>query len=189
MVLARKCLMVGALAAGVLLSSCAAKHGDAVLAASPMSVAVLVVADYPDREEVTGVPAGIGEALQTELVARNLHPTLLDPADYTEEFASLRTPLHRLRYLAEQNRGSDLVLLVQTEPRYFSLLSGRYRWTVDADLALAPANDPANAVMRHTRIPVFLEFHHEREEEALQAAGPMVERQLRRLLDEGLGGF
>jgi len=182
-------MIVGALFAGVVLSSCAAKHGEAVLAPSPMSVAVLVVADYPDRAEVTGVPAAIGEALQAELVARNLHPELLAPADYTEEFASLRTPLHRLKHLSEQNRGSDLVLLVQTEPRYFSLLSGRYRWTVEVDLALAPANDPANAVMRHTKVPVFLEFHHEKEEEALTAAGPMIERQLRRLLDEGLGGF
>ena len=74
-------------------------------------------------------------------------------------------------------------LLVESEVAYYSLLSGRYRWTVDVTLTLVPAG-----LTDHFEVPVFLEFQHEREAEALAAATPVITRHVDDLIDDWLSG-
>jgi len=188
MVLRHTLLLAIAGALGLLLGSCLPKQGG-VQAPTTMSVAVAVVVDYPDRPEVSGAPDVLADALQTQLVGRNLDPTLLPADAFTGVFDRKRSTLHRLTWLADQHPGSDLVLLVQTEPRYFSLLSGRYRWTVATHLSLSPPGRPEETVEAEVSFPIFMEFHHETEEEVLVASTPVIERHLGHLLDEYLGGL
>lgn len=179
-------VIVGVL--GLMAASCLPKQGG-VQAPTTMSVAVVLVVAYPDRPDVTGVPDVLADAMQTQLQGHNLDPQLLPPEAFTEVFGRKRSTLHRSTWLAEQHPSADLVLLVQIDPRYFSLLSGRYRWTVDAHLLLSPPGRPEETVEAEVSFPIFMEFHHETEDEVLIASAPVIERHLGHLLDEYLGGL
>jgi len=188
MVLRNALLLAIAGSLGLSVCSCLPKQGG-VQAPTAMTVAVAVVVDYPDRPEVSGVPTELAEAVRIQLQGRNLDPTLLPAEAFTGVFDRKRSTLHRSTWLADQHPTSDLVLLVQTEPRYFSLLSGRYRWTVATRLSLSPPGRPEETVETEVSFPIFMEFHHETEEEVLVASAPVIERHLGHLLDEYLGGL
>ncbi len=160
-----------------------------IQAPSPLDVVVVAAVSYPDQPEITGVPDDVTAVIVEVLQGHNLTPELLDEADFAEVFAAKRRTLHRVGYLSEHHSAADLLLLVETQPRYFSLLSGRYRWTVDATLSLVPPGNPDEAVTTEVSFPIFMEFHHEQEEEVLLAAAPVLERHLGHLLDEYLGGL
>lgn len=172
----------------LLVSGCFPKHVG-VQAPSKMDVEVLAAVSYADRLEVSGAPDALADALVGSLTARNLTPHVMETSAYDDEFAAKRNSLHRLTWLAGELRGADLLLLVELSPRYFSLLSGRYRWTVDATLTLADPADLESAVTTEVKFPIFMDFHHEREEEVLDASIPLLERHLGFLLDEYLGGM
>ncbi|MDP7115362.1 MAG: hypothetical protein QGH45_25520 [Myxococcota bacterium] len=173
---------------GLLASGCFPKHVG-VQAPTKMDIEVVPAVTYADRPEVTGVPDELAEALIGTLSSRNLTPTVMDTSTFAEPFAAKRNSLHRLTWLAGELRGTDLLLLVELSPRYFSLLSGRYRWTVDATLTLTDPADLEAALTTEVKFPIFMDFHHEREDEVLAASIPLLERHLGFLLDEYLGGM
>jgi len=160
-----------------------------IQAPTPLDVVVVAAVSYPDQPEITGVPDDVAAVILEVVQAHNLQPEMLAEVDFAETFAAKRRTLHRVGYLSEHHANTDLLLLVEAEPRYFSLLSGRYRWTVDATLSLVPPGQPDVAVTTEVSFPLFMEFHHEREEAVLQAAAPVLERHLGHLLDEYLGGL
>jgi len=77
------------------------------------------------------------------------------------------------------------LLLVETRPVYYSELNGQYRWTVDVSITLGGASA---LYSRNFEVPVFLRYHHEREADAVNAASPVVARQVGEMLDAWLGG-
>lgn len=173
---------------GLLVSGCFPKHVG-VQSPTTQDIEVVPAVTYADRPEITGVPDALAEALVATLSARNLKPAVMDDSSFAEPFAAKRNSLHRITWLANELQGGDLLLLVELSPRYFSLLSGRYRWTVDATLTLADPADLEAAVTTEVKFPIFMDFHHEREEEVLDASIPLLERHLGFLLDEYLGGM
>jgi hypothetical protein len=188
MVLTRNIGLLLALVLGVAGVSCIPKD-KGIQAPTPLDVVVVATVAYPDRPEITGVPDEVAAVILEVVQAHNLQPEVLAEADYAEVFATKRRTLHRVGYLSDHHSSADLLLLVETEPRYFSLLSGRYRWTVDATLSLVPPGHPDEAVTTEVSFPIFMEFHHEQEEEVLAAAAPVLERHLGHLLDEYLAGM
>ncbi len=160
-----------------------------IQAPTPLDVVVVAAVSYPDQPGVTGVPDDVAAVILEVVQGHNLQPDVLTEADFAEVFATKRRTLHRVGYLSDHHPGADLLLLVETEPRYFSLLSGRYRWTVDATLSLVPPGHPDEAVTTEVSFPIFMEFHHEQEEEVLQASATVLERHLGHLLDEYLAGL
>lgn len=181
----------GVAAAVVLIASavsCIPKD-KGIQAPTPLDVVVVAAVSYPDQPEITGVPDAVAAAILEVIQGHNLQPEVLAEADFAEVFATKRRTLHRVGYLSEHHAGVDLLLLVEAQPRYFSLLSGRYRWTVDATLSLVPPGHPDEAVTTEVRFPIFMEFHHQQEDEVLEAAAPVLERHLGHLLDEYLAGL
>jgi hypothetical protein len=69
-------------------------------------------------------------------------------------------------------------LLVETETSFYSELSGRYRWNVHVVASIEPAG-----VSESFDVPVFLQFAHEREAEAVSAAAPVIARRVGELVD------
>ena len=111
-------------------------------------------------------------------------------ADATWEgaFTKGRTTRFRIAHVAVAT-DADLVLVVEAFARYGSQLNGRYRWTVQVVASVAPGDKPEDAVTSEFNVPVFLQFHHEQEPEAVSAAAPVIERQVGHLLDQVLGGM
>ena len=78
--------------------------------------------------------------------------------------------------LAEKHPTSDLVLVIQTKAEYFAQMTGRYRWVVTAQLVLADPDNLSRTIEDTVEIPVFMQFHHERDEAVLEAAVPALEQ-------------
>jgi hypothetical protein len=82
----------------------------------------------------------------------------------------------------------DLVLLVETEARWYSQIAGRFRWTVSVDLSLGEVGAPEESVHQHFEVPVALLFDHQREADAINEATSVIQRRLGELMDLWLQG-
>jgi len=56
-------------------------------------------------------------------------------------------------------------------------------------MTLARPGATDEALSAEASFPMFMDFHHEREDKVLAASGPVLDRHLGHLLDEYLGGF
>ena len=90
--------------------------------------------------------------------------------------------------LAAASSAADHVVLVEAEPVFVSQVAGRYRWKVEVTLTMAPRDDLERARSWSWKIPVFLRFYHQRDAHALDAAVPVLERNLDRAVAEYLEG-
>jgi len=180
---------MAALLLAFILSGCLPKEAAPVRAPSQTPVALAGLLDHLDDRQVSDLPESLNDALLATLRAHNLVPRQVEADRFGEAFAVRRTTAHRLAWLAEQTSGEQLLCLVETHVEFYSQLSGRYRWTVTVTASIAPAAHPSDAVSSEFTVPVFLRYHHEREPEALDAALPIIQRQVGYLLDEYLGGF
>ena len=85
-------------------------------------------------------------------------------------------PVQRAHLLAENHPESDLVLVIQTKAEYFAQMQGRYRWVVTAHLVLTDPQALSRTIEETVEIPVFMQFHHERDEAVLESAVPALEQ-------------
>lgn len=170
------------------LAGCAPKTASVVSAPSALPTATAFVLT-PEEGPSRGVPQGLADGLDGLLSARNLVVQDVAPDAFAGPFGTRQATPHRLAWLADQGDAPALVLLVEAQVRFYSQLAGRYRWTVRVEASLAPVDQLEAAVVTTIEVPVFLQFHHEREGAALAAAAPAVERQVAWLLDSYLGGL
>lgn len=161
----------------LILLGCVARHAPVQSTGEAIDV-VPVLASVEDAK-IADAPERLDAAMLGALKAHNLAPSLVSPDRYVTTFQKSRDTARRLDALALPGN----VLLVETEVAYYSLLSGRYRWTVDVTLTLSPAG-----LTDTFEVPVFLEFQHEREAEALAAATPVITRHVDDLVDDWLSG-
>ena len=107
------------------------------------------------------------------------HTIVVKSVDNTDEYNALSTtqfPVQRAQLLAEHHPTSDLVLIIQTRAEYFAQMTGRYRWVVTAHLVLADPQNLSRIIEDTVEIPVFMQFHHERDDAVLDAAIPALEQ-------------
>jgi hypothetical protein len=169
----------------LLLSACAPKASAPVASATGQGIAVLALHDHLNDDGVEAAPAALTAAL--DAVARQ-YGLQVTPVSSVVGLDDRRTAAHRLEWLVAQAQGTDLLLLVQTQPRFYSQLGGQYRWTVQVEATVARASDPAQGETIQFDVPVFLTYDHEREADALSAAAPAIARRTGALLDAWLGG-
>lgn len=169
------------------LLGCAPKAG-VVQAPSPMDVAFVGSLEPLDEPQVQPLPDLVRERLEQQARARNLSLVPVDASAWEEAFTKGRTTRYRVDHVAAGTQ-APLVLVVETFARYGSQLNGRYRWTVQVTASVAPSDDVEQLVSSDFNVPVFLQYHHEGEAEAVQAAAPVIERQVGYLLDQVLGGL
>jgi hypothetical protein len=168
----------------VLLLACAPKTRPAALTpAVPTLYAGLLQPQAP------GAPAGpIPRAVQDEatrlLVVRGLTPTVLPDTALREGLGPARTHPQRLAYLAAQPGGAGMLVMMETEAVFYAQIEGRNRWTVRVRLTITPQDDLRQALVEEFDVPVFLQFLHEKEERAVEEAGPLIARRLAAALDE-----
>jgi len=163
------------------LSGCL-KQAQIPQAAAPTPVAVGAVMEYLDAETVEAVPDALSSAVGDALTARNLPPTLVDAASWSDA----RNSQLRLQQLGEAS-DAELLLLLETHAEFFSQLSGQFRWTVSVRATVATSVDLEGAVVEEFEVPVFLFNYNEREREALEAATPTIERKVGGLVEQFLG--
>ena len=75
------------------------------------------------------------------------------------------------------------VLIMESKAEFYAQVNGRFRWEVDVKIDIF---DGTEHISEELTIPVFHQFHHERQAEALEAALPTLERKLHTLLNKQL---
>lgn len=171
-----------ALAAGCI------KQPEVVRSPEPADVAVAVVLDQLDEREVAGGGDALLAEIDAALTARGLTPSPVSEASLADAFSASRATDRRVAWLAE-NQQDPMLLLVEASPDFISQLGGRFRWTVDVTVTVAPRSDVDAGISRQFDVPVFLSFYHEQAPEALEAAAPVIGQRLGGALDEFLGGL
>ena len=167
--------------------ACVPKQG-VVVAPTAMDVAVVTALEPLESAQVQAMPDDVAARIDAAQSARNLRPTAVDPSTWEGAFTKGRTTRFRVSHVAVAT-DTDLVLVVETFARSGSQLNGRYRWTVQVVASVAPGDRPEDLVTSEFNVPVFLQYHHEKEPEAVSAAAPVIERQVGHLLDQVLGGL
>jgi len=156
------------------------KQPAAVQATTPEAVAVGAVLTSVDD----GATAAFSEAAMSRvsavIQARNLSVRPVPP----EHLQAQPAGPYRLAALLQDAGDAPLRLLIEADARFFSQMNGQYRWTVELTLTLSPSREGATAQIDHVEVPVFLQYDHEGEPEALMAALPVLERRLGTLLDQ-----
>jgi len=170
----------------LLCTACIPKPGQPTVSSNNSDITVVTRNINPAGNFTGPLPEPVLTALLDGLNQRNLNASSVISQTAMENLAKLQVQKHRLEWLAQDQGGTDLILLIETHTEYFSQLSGRYRWTVTAELSLADPEDLTTSIHRSVEIPVFMQFHHEREAAVLEQASPALERELSTLLDAWL---
>ena len=123
-----------------------------------------------EMEQDESVPTSVSNRLtavaQEHNITLQLQPT---PADFeiAKHVGSVQSPVWSWRVVL----------------RFYAQVNGRFRWEVDVKIDIF---DGTEHISEELTIPVFHQFHHERQAEALEAALPTLERKVHSLLNKQL---
>ncbi len=171
------------MAIGALLAACIPRTPPVRLPA-PASAAVAMVRDHVHDPGVSDVPRAVGSAIADALAARNLQPEIL-PFDQAR-YERVRDTRDRTAAVAKAATGAEWLLLVEARAEYFDLIDGLYRWTVKVKLTAVRRDGTGEPSSVSLDVPVFLNFDHEREDEALLAASRTIAERSGLLFDSVL---
>lgn len=145
-------------------------------------IVVANVMDSTTDAAAAGTPAGFDAAVVGAVGRRKLVTVFVEGGPAFDTFTAVRDTSRRITALKVES-GDASLLLVETAPVFFSELNGQYRWTVAVHVTLV-----ADGTFNEARfdVPVFLQYHHQREAEAVEAASPVVERRVGEVLDAWL---
>ncbi len=170
----------------VVIGACPVAHNPpATVPPGSHTVAVAFAVDAA-RDCGVAVPPELHQTVRRVLSARNLGVVEVPTGDYGAAFAAQRLSRTRLARLAQVAHHADLLLLVETFPRYYSQLGGRFRWTVQVRLTLARKTALGDALSDDFTVPVFLDYPHQHERAALASAAASIGRELSSRLDDFL---
>ena len=128
--------------------------------------------DVPEKFEATVVQS-----------LNNRHAITRLPVDqYPDDLARRSLPAQRAHRLSDHAKNSGVFVLVEAKARFYSQLRGQNRWVVSVETTAFNANHPDETLTRSFEVPVFLQFTHQREAEALESAAPTIAVKLKRLL-------
>ena len=135
---------------------------------------------------VIAVPEALSAQVQKALNKVGVHASPMAVADYPANLDKRTMPNHRAAALVEAGKTSGLLVLVEAKATFYSQLRGQNRWVVRVEATAVLPGSPENAIVRRFDVPVFLNYTHQREPEALASAGPTISRRVERLVRDAL---
>ena len=159
--------------------SCAGKQQQVAVLPTKQTVEVVTVLDHFDtRDSVVG-PEELQKDIKKLLDKRNMDIQLI--TELTPAFTQQRRSKQRIKSLEKRP-----LLLIETQAQFYAQLNGRFRWEVFVKLNLIA--EDAEEFSREFKVPVFQQFHHQREKEAILEAKPVILRNLSSLIDDYIRG-
>lgn len=149
----------------------------------PANVKVAYVVQYPDRPDIGTMPQSTTERVTHELGRRNLSAQIVPYNTFGKSFETRRTTAQRLSDLGAQN---TYVMLIESEVRFYSFLSGKYRWNIAGRVTLVAPN--GEEVTQPLELAAFLDFDHQKEDEAIRYAEVAIAERAGQVADRLLAG-
>ena len=169
--------VVGALAGGCL------KPKPAQTAAQTVPLRLVTALGSYEDPTVADLPADVIERIGEEVTARNLTP---EPVGvFAEAFGTRREVAGRLDVLEEAGIAQPL-LLVSCDPRYDTQVNGRFRWSVDCDVALASPDLDDGLIVDTLDAAAHPVYYHQREAAAVSEVSALLARKVGNVLDQWL---
>lgn len=159
--------------------SCAGKQQQVAALPTKQTVEVVAVLDHLDTRESVLCPEDIQQDIKKLLDKRNMEVqfvTSLEPS-----FTTQRRSDQRIKAISKRP-----LLLVETQAQFYAQLNGRFRWEVFVKLHIVGEND--EILSREFEVPIFHQFHHQREKEAIIEAKPVILRKLNALVEAYVRG-
>ena len=145
----------------------------------PQDLYMISSLDQLDTRSSVPIPETLQKDITNKIAERGLQ---LKALTINDRYSSQRNSGMRSKLYTERP-----LLLIETQAQFFSQLEGRFRWTVEAQISLLA---PGGEIFQKTlSIPVFHQFHHQREKESLEAAREQILRSLDRILDDYIRGI
>ena len=135
---------------------------------------------------VIAVPDALSAQVQKALNKVGVQASPMAVSDYPDNLNKRTMANHRAAALVEAGKPSGLLVLVEAEATFYSQLRGQNRWVVRVEATAVSPGSPENAIVRRFDVPVFLNYTHQREAEALTSAGPTISRRVERLVRDAL---
>ncbi len=132
-------------------------------------------------------PDSVRDSISRELGARGF---AADFIDFTRKSsiskAELSTQKELILAARSQVPDASWVLLIDGSARFFSQLTGRFRWDVTFEFAVSHRDDADRVDSQGLSVPAFLQYEHEREPEAVEFVLRQLETELDGLLDRAI---
>ena len=135
--------------------------------------------DKLDVRQSISLPEALESSIEKALQQRGINPKSLTQVQGYDQF---RNSKQRIKLFEKRP-----LLLIETQAQFYSQLEGRFRWTVDVQMHLHTSEDMVFS--RVFSVPVFHQFHHQREKESLEAAQAPILRELNQMLDDYVRGY
>ncbi len=148
-----------------------------------LRITVVALAEGAGAAEVVDTPARFDSSILDVLALRGLTAELVEGGRLGPVSAARESSLRVERLRGDFAEGA--MLLVETRPGYYAEMNGQYRWVVGVTLTLSASQSRPNQTVEFD-VPVFLRYHHQREADAVDAAGGVVARRVGELADDWL---
>lgn len=129
----------------------------------PASVKVAYIVQYPDRPDIGTMPQSTADRVSSELGRRNLSAQIVPHTGFQKTFETRRTTAQRL---SDIHAEGTYTMLIESEVRFYSFLSGKYRWNIAGRVTLVAPN--GEQVGQPLELAAFLDFDHQKEEDAIR---------------------
>ena len=134
--------------------------------------------------EVIEVPERLSKQITQPMAKRGYQISTYPVSKYPRDLNKRTMPAHRAAALAGDTEG--LFVLVEAKALFYSQLRGQNRWVVNVEATALSGNSLETAIVRRFDVPVFLQYTHQREGEALESAGPTIARRVERLVRDAV---
>ncbi len=145
---------------------------------TPLPIALVLLEDRGD--ETRALPDAARARVADELEERNLTVREVAPEPL---LGGAHNSQQRFAALQAASGDAAFTLLVETRVAYYDLLEGQYRWVVHTRLTAQRRGAQAQPARDEADIPVFLQYEHEREDQALESAARVIAERAAMLID------
>lgn len=159
---------------------------NVVRARTQTPVVSVFLMEYPDRRDVDGVPGSFVERVQLQLAQRNLVVESVGSVAMLQTFQARRSTEQRVADVVAAHPDKT-VMLVESEVRFYSYLSGKYRWNVQGRVTMVQPDGVQQS--SPFELSAFLDYEHQRESEALQYVEVAVSERVGQAADRFLSGM
>ncbi|MCB9555194.1 MAG: hypothetical protein H6707_03750 [Deltaproteobacteria bacterium] len=153
--------------------------------ATPVDVATLLVHDDIYQNRAFTATDELSSAISEALRQRNLVDKLrkLD----IKQFSRLRDSARRLKRLGSESN-APLLMLVESQARYYGEIRGRFRWNVYLKVTLSERTQLDSAVTEQFEQAAIMPFAHQKEADAISSVAKVMARQVGTMIDQFLAG-